>query len=68
MKFKWYLKVSSLFFLLVAAMHLARLVLQVPVQVGSWNVPLWMSVGGVVVPAILGLMALRLLWSRGKGE
>lgn len=68
MQIKGYLVVSSLFFFLVAAMHLVRLVLQVPVQVGPWSVPLWMSVGGVAVPLLLGLLALRLLCPCCGGE
>ena len=68
MKIKGYLIVSSIFFILVAAMHLARLIFQVPVQVGDWSVPIWISVGGLVVPLLLGIMAIRLLCPRCSGE
>ncbi len=61
MTIKAYLLVSGIFFFLVAGLHLARLVYQVPVQVGAWIAPVWMSFGGFIVPGILSVLAFRLL-------
>ena len=38
---------------LVAAAHLLRLVLSVPVTVDGWAVPLWVSAVGTIVPVAL---------------
>ena len=56
-----YLKVSGSIFALVTLGHLTRLTLQVPVQVGTWTVPLWPSVIGAVVTLLLCVWAFRSL-------
>ena len=44
-----YAQVSGIVFALIAAAHALRAVLQVPAQVGSFQVPLWISWIAVVV-------------------
>jgi hypothetical protein len=46
---------SSLFLGLVAAAHLARLALAIPVVVGDVAIPLWMSALAVVGPGALAV-------------
>lgn len=60
MNTKLYLCISGLFFFVVGTLHLLRLVLQIPVLVGEWQVPLWMSGGGFIVPMLLSCLAFRL--------
>jgi uncharacterized membrane protein YhaH (DUF805 family) len=60
---KGYLIVSGCFFFFVAVLHFLRLIFQAQVQVGGWVVPLWMSVGGVIVPLLFCFFAVRLLKS-----
>jgi len=44
-----YLIVSAILFLLVALMHLLRFVLGWSVQIGTSDIPLWMSLVAVIV-------------------
>ena len=44
---------------LVALAHLIRVINAISVTVGNWNVPLWVSVIGILVP---GLIAAK-IWS-----
>ena len=44
-----YLVLSGTIFLLVATLHLLRLVYQWPIVVGAWTVPLWVSYVGLPV-------------------
>jgi len=50
---------AMLLLTLVAIAHLARLVLALDITVGEWNVPQWVSVGGVVVPAAIAILLWR---------
>ena len=48
---KLYLALSGTIFLLVAMLHLLRLVYQWPIVVGTWAVPHWVSYVGFPVAA-----------------
>jgi hypothetical protein len=54
---------AAIFFILVALLHLLRLLLGVPILVGSLAVPVWASVPAVLVP---GLLAFGLWRERGS--
>lgn len=56
-----YLVVSATLFALVAVAHLIRVVNSIPVLVGEYAVPMFVSVFGVLVPAFLAASAIRLL-------
>jgi len=43
----------------VAAAHLLRLVLRVEVLVGGVELPMWISLGGCVIPGIVALLLWR---------
>ena len=58
---KWYLTISGAMFFVIAALHLGRFILKVPIQIGSWSVPSEMSLGGFLVPLVLSLTSLKLL-------
>lgn len=60
-----YLVVSATLFVLVALAHLVRVMNGLPVQVGSYSVPMAMSWIGVVVPGFLAGSAIRLLRTDG---
>ena len=45
-------------FLVIAFAHLLRLVFMVPITAGKWQVPLWISLLGVILP----LVVAWLLW------
>ena len=50
-----YAAVSALIFVIVAVVHLARLVKSWPVQVGSFAVPMSLSWIGLLVSALLAI-------------
>jgi len=54
--------IAIVLFALVALGHLVRIVLGLSVTVGSTPVPMWISVGGVIVPAAVAGM----LWREGR--
>jgi hypothetical protein len=51
--------VSGSVFLIIAALQAIRAVLQIPVQVGSHSVPVWVSWLAVLVAGSLGVWAFR---------
>lgn len=51
--------IAVLVFSLVAMAHLLRLVLQIEVTAGGAVVPMWVSVLGVLVPALIAGMLWR---------
>lgn len=61
---KNYCIVSGLLLSLVAIAHLLRIVGDLPVQVGSYDVPMFVSWFGLIVPAALAVWAFR---SAGTG-
>ena len=50
---------AMLLLTLVAFAHLLRLVNGIEVTVGGWNVPQWVSVSGVVIPAAIAFLLWR---------
>jgi hypothetical protein len=58
---KSYLAISSVIFGLAAIAHLARLIYHLPIRVGDWTVPLWLSWAGVPVAGILSGWAFCVL-------
>ena len=47
---------AILVFIMVATAHLLRLSSGIDVTAGDWNVPQWVSVVGVIVPAAIAFM------------
>jgi len=60
MTVRTYTLASSIIFLLVALLHLLRLVLQWNVTVGGWSFPMWASILAVLVAGFLGFAGFRL--------
>jgi hypothetical protein len=58
---KTYLSVTGIIFVIVAVLHLLRLIYQWPAQVGTFGVPLWMSCAALLVASILFVWAFLLL-------
>jgi hypothetical protein len=54
-----YAQVSGIVFAGIAAAHVLRAALQVPAQLGSYQVPLWISWVAVAVTGSLSLWAFR---------
>ena len=60
MKQKEYIIFSGIIFGIVAIFHLFRLVNSMPVTMGSWNVPVWISAVGVIIAGFLAWKAKKL--------
>lgn len=50
---------AILLFTLIAIAHILRLVSGIEATVAGWNVPQWVSVVGVIVPAALAFLLWR---------
>jgi len=56
-------KLAIAVFGIVAILHLLRLVYATDMTIGSWNVPMWVSVLGAIGPGAIAIM----LWREGRG-
>jgi hypothetical protein len=59
MGYKAYCRVSGVLFALVALAHLLRIIAGLPLIVGTWAMPMYVSWGGLIVPAALAIWAFR---------
>jgi len=55
-----YLLISGVIFGLVAILHLLRIMNDWSLQIGHLDIPMWMSYGGLVIPAVLCAWAFSL--------
>ena len=65
MKTKAYLIVSTFIFAVVAVVHLIRLTLGWSVLLGTWSVPLWVSMLAVLISASVAIWGLTLVRRSG---
>ncbi len=56
-----YFLVSGLVFAIVAIVHLLRIINQLPVVVGTWDIPMAVSVIGFIVAGILSYCGFTLM-------
>ena len=61
MGLKSYLVVTAILFMLVAAVHVARLFLGWTVVIGGWDVPVWVSWLTLIVLVAMATYAVRML-------
>jgi len=59
---KPFTKIVSILLALVGLLHLARVILNMQVIVGSLEIPLWVSIVGFIVPSLLSIG----LWRESK--
>jgi hypothetical protein len=50
---KTYCLISGTLFLIIAVMHLLRLILGWEVSIAGWTAPAWISILGLIVPGLL---------------
>ena len=60
MSAKTFLRIAGVIFLLVAVVHLLRLVFKWEVVLAGWSAPLWLSAVAFVIAAYLAYEGLRL--------
>ena len=58
---KKYLSITAAIFLIIAVLHLLRLVLGWGAEIGGWMVPSWLSWIAVVVAGLLAYMGFKLV-------
>ena len=46
---------AMIIFIVVAILHVVRLIFQTEVTIGGSAIPMWVSIGGAIVPALLAL-------------
>jgi hypothetical protein len=51
--------VAGVLLIVVAIAHALRIFYQMPVTIGTTDIPMWVSYVGVIVPGLLGFMVLR---------
>ena len=56
-----YLIITGIIFVLVAVLHLLRLIYQWPVQIGAISIPIWVSCAGLLIAFVLFVWAFLLL-------
>ncbi len=61
-----YLFISATIFALVGVMHLARVILDLPVVVGGKSFPPGLSWGGLVAATVLSIWGFRLAGHRSR--
>ena len=52
---KPFTKIASILLALVGLLHLARVILNMQLIVGSLEIPMWVSVVGFIVPSLLSI-------------
>ncbi|MEK7500582.1 MAG: hypothetical protein AAB642_00445 [Patescibacteria group bacterium] len=57
---KSYIQISGAIFLAIAVLHLARLIYRWPANIGSWDVPMWLSWLALVIAGYLAYYGLTL--------
>ena len=60
MKPKTYCLITATLLGVVALLHAARAALHVPVQIGTWAAPLWLSAVGMAVAGTLSVIGFSL--------
>ena len=63
---KPYLLISASIFGVIAVLHLLRIILSIPVNIGGASFPIGISWGGLVVAAVLSVWGYRLAKDRGR--
>ena len=61
-----YLLISATIFSLVSLGHRMRLILAWPARLGPFDIPVWISWGGFIVPALIGIWGFRLTRDRQR--
>ncbi len=56
---KTYSQLSGVIFIIIALLHLARILWSWNAQIGGWTVPLWISWVALVVAAYLGWQGFK---------
>lgn len=61
MHLKTYTIVTALIFVIIAVLHLLRLIYQWPAQIGTVSIPMWASCAALLAASVLFVWAFLLL-------
>ncbi len=64
---KFFLVVSAIF-LIIALLHILRVVFSWEAVIGGWRVPLWLSYGAILIAGALAFQGIRLTKSSPFNE
>jgi hypothetical protein len=64
MRQKTFCLVVGLIFLLIAVIHVLRLVLKWQAVLNGWSVPMWISAIAILITAYLSFEGLKLGWTK----
>ena len=59
MQQKTYNTITAVLFLIIAALHLLRIVFGWPAQIGGWSIPVWVSWLALVATGVLAALGFR---------
>ena len=59
---KPFTRIAAVLLALVALLHLARVILNMELMVGNYEIPMWVSVGGCIFPILFSIG----LWKESK--
>jgi len=59
---KPFTKIASVLLALIGLLHLARMIFNMELIVGKYEIPMWVSVGGCIIPLLLSIG----LWRESK--
>ena len=62
---KKYLLISGILFLVLAVLHLLRVIFSWPFEIGEYSIPIWVSYFPVVILGVLSRWAFRLYATKG---
>lgn len=61
MGIKAYLTISGILFVIIAVLHLLRLIYQWPAEIGAVSIPVWVSCAGLLIASVLFVWAFLLI-------
>jgi hypothetical protein len=54
-----YNAITAVLFLIIAALHLLRIIFGWPAQIGGWSIPLWVSWLAIAAAGVLACLGFR---------
>jgi len=56
--------IAGIIFIVIAILHVLRLIMAWPASIGGWNVPMWLSWIALIVAGFLGIQGFK--FSKGS--
>lgn len=59
MKHKTIHSIAAAIFIIIALVHLLRIILNIPAQFGNWQAPMWISWIAIIISTLLSILLLK---------